>query len=692
MSDRDDINDVNGATDPIVPIDFTPNSEESKAFSYQFTWAHVFVATFLLVSVTAAWFVVTARSVFVEVDPVSAEISIDNGTSLKLGQRYLMRSGSYQVTLRNEGYHDTVTRILVSEEQSQTHPFIMRRLAGIISFSSGNPSHARVQIDGVDIGQTPLVEVAVEAGEHHLSISKDRYLDYGEVITIEGRSVVQAYEANLEPAWATVSLTTSPDGADVLVDGELIGSTPINAEILQGQRDLVLKLVGHKAWQEEFDILPGQDFSVPLVELEPADGLLFIQSDPAAASVTIGGEFKGLTPLEVALSPEQSHELTFFKNGYHSNTFSIRTKANEERDINIALDPVRTTVNVISRPQDAELYVDGEFRGLANQTIELMAASQHIEIRKAGFVPYSTEFTSRPGLDQLIKVTLKSLEQARLEQIKPVISSAAGQTLKLFYPGAFTMGASRREAGRRPNENLRDIKLQRPFYLALQEVTNAQYRLFNEEHSSGTLQGLTLDNEAQPVVRITWAQAALFCNWLSDQESLPHFYQVDGEDVVGFNPESFGYRLPTEAEWAWAARTDGSGRQLKYSWGDQLPPAENAGNFADISAQPYLGEILFNYNDGYLATAPVASFKPNQYGLYDMAGNVSEWVHDYYGAVGIGSGVEVDPLGPLQGQFYTIRGSSWAHGSVTELRLSFRDFGEEGRDDAGFRIARYLED
>ncbi len=692
MSDGDDIKDLNGVTDPIVPIDFTPNIEESRAFSYKFKWLHVFVASFLLVSVMAAWFVLTARSVFVEVDPITAEISIEGGTSIKLGQRYLMRTGSYQVTLLNEGYHETVTRLLVNEEQSQTHPFTMRKLPGIVSFSSGNLTDARIRIDGVDIGLTPLLNVAVEPGEHQLSMSKDRYLDFGEAIIIEGRSVPQSYEAALEPAWATVSLNTSPSGADVLVDGEVIGSTPINAEILQGQRDLVLKLAGHKAWQEEFDVLAGQDFSVPLVELEPADGLLFIQSNPTAASVTIGGEFKGLTPLEVALSPEQSHQLTFFKNGYSSNTLSIRTQANEERDITIELDPILTTVRVMAQPEDAELYVDGEFKGLANQTIELMAASQQIEIRKAGFIPYSSEFTSRPGLEQLISVSLKSLEQARLEQIKPLISSAAGQTLKLFYPGAFTMGASRREAGRRPNENLRDIKLERPFYLGLKEVSNAEFRMFNKDHSSGTLEGLTLDNEAQPVVRVTWTQAALFCNWLSDQESLPHFYEVAGEDVVGFNPDSNGYRLPSEAEWAWAARTDGSGNQLKYSWGNELPPAENSGNFADISSQSYLGDILFNYNDGYLATAPVASFSPNQYELYDMAGNVSEWVHDFYGAVGAIGGVEVDPLGPTEGQFHTIRGSSWAHGSVTELRLSFRDFGEEVRDDVGFRVARYLEE
>lgn len=692
MSDRDDINTVNGATDPIVPIDFTPNSEETRGFSYQFKWRHVLVSVFLLLSVLASWFVLTAHSVSVAVEPSTAEISIESGISFKLGQRYLIRAGSYQLRLHNEGYHDLVTRLLINEEQSQTHSFNLRKLPGVISFSSGELTDARIRIDGVDIGQTPLANVAVEPGEHQLAISKERYLDFAEDIIIEGRSVEQSYAAKLDPGWAVVSLITVPEGADVLVDGEVIGRTPLNAEVLQGQRSLVLKLAGHKAWQENFAILAGEDFSVPEVELEPADGLLFIQSNPSAASVTIGGEFKGLTPLEVALPPGQSQQLIFFKNGYESNTLSIRTTANEERDINIELDPILTPVKVISQPEDAELYVDGEFRGLANQTIELMAASQQIEIRKAGFIPYSAEFTARPGLQQSINVALQSLEQARLEQIKPVISSAAGQTLKLFYPGAFTMGASRREAGRRPNETLRNIKLQQPFYLSFTEVTNAEYRLFNAEHSSGTLEGLTQDNGVQPVVRITWTQAALFCNWLSDQESLPHFYQVAGVDVTGFNPESAGYRLPTEAEWAWAARTDGSGNQLKYAWGSDLPPAENAGNFADISSQSYLAQILFDYNDGYLGTAPVASFNPNQYALYDMAGNVSEWVHDYYGAVGVGSGVEIDPLGPTEGQFHTIRGSSWAHGSVTELRLSFRDFGEEVRQDVGFRVARYLEE
>ncbi len=684
---------VQSPIDPIIPVDFIPNNEKGPRVTYKFKWVHLLIGAFAIISVTAGWFVLTAKSVFVEIDPITAQIEIEGGFKVRLGQRYLIRSGSYELTLLNDGYHDSVTQLLVSAEQSQTHPFVMRKLPGIISIASDITDGARVQIDGVDIGLTPLNGVLVESGDHQMTISKERYLDYRETISVEGRSVVQRYQASLEPAWATVSLSTVPAGADVLVDGEIFGTTPVNAEILQGRRDLTLKLSGHKAWQDDFDVIAGQDFTIPPVQLEPADGLVFIRSNPSAASLTIGGDFKGLTPLEVALAPGQNHELTFFKNGYHSKKTTIRTQPNQERELNLELDPVLASVSVIAEPVDAELYVNGEFRGLANQSIELMAASQQIEIRKAGYVPYTAEFTSRPGLDQIIRVTLKSLEQARQEQIKPVIATAAGQSLKLFYPSSFTMGASRREAGRRPNENLRDIQLERAFYISYREVSNSEYRLFDSEHSSGIVSGVTLDNEAQPVVRVSWNQGALYCNWLSGQEALPPFYQVNEQDeVVGFNPQSSGYRLPSEAEWAWVARTEGSGNTVRYPWGDQLPPPENAGNFADVTARQYLGEIIFDYDDGYFATAPIGSFAPNQHEILDMAGNVAEWVHDFYGAMGSLGGVEVDPLGPEDGQFHTIRGSSWAHGSITEMRLSFRDFGIEPRDDVGFRIARYLED
>ena len=74
MSNSDEEKGINGATDPIIPIDFTPHSEETQGFSYKFKWLHVVVASFLLVSLSTGWFVLTARSVFVDVDPITAQM------------------------------------------------------------------------------------------------------------------------------------------------------------------------------------------------------------------------------------------------------------------------------------------------------------------------------------------------------------------------------------------------------------------------------------------------------------------------------------------------------------------------------------------------------------------------------------------------------------------------------------------
>ena len=92
-----------------------------------------------------------------------------------------------------------------------------------------------------------------------------------------------------------------------------------------------------------------------------------------------------------------------------------------------------------------------------------------------------------------------------------------------------------------------------------------------------------------------------------------------------------------------------------------------------------------------LASAPVAKFPANPQGLHDLGGNVAEWIHDYYTVSVDSSGVAVDPAGPAEGKQHVIRGSSWKNSSVTDLRLSARDFGDNARNDVGFRIARYAE-
>jgi formylglycine-generating enzyme required for sulfatase activity len=194
------------------------------------------------------------------------------------------------------------------------------------------------------------------------------------------------------------------------------------------------------------------------------------------------------------------------------------------------------------------------------------------------------------------------------------------------------------------------------------------------------------------VTNVSWSDAIEYCNWLSSQESLTPAYELKFQKWEPVRPAPNGYRLPTEAEWALAIRYQGRREAPVFPWGDRMPPPRNSGNYADQSAEKLVPSVLPGYDDGFASTAPVGSFPPNALGLFDGGGNVAEWVQDYYSVPTPGQTEPLaDPAGPTAGSHHVIRGSSWRHAGILELRLAYREFGTDGRFDVGFRIARNVE-
>jgi len=230
------------------------------------------------------------------------------------------------------------------------------------------------------------------------------------------------------------------------------------------------------------------------------------------------------------------------------------------------------------------------------------------------------------------------------------------------------------------------------FYLGTHEVSNAEYRAYRPEYDSGSFGGLSLNADEQPVVGLSFGEIAAYLNWLSIKDGLQPVYEQRQGEWFAVRPLRNGYRLPSEAEWAWAARFAGELTPLVFPWGAELPPPDRSGNYADLAAAKILPTTLITYNDGYAVAAPSGSFAANAVGIYDLGGNVAEWVGDFY-VLETTSPSEplVDPLGPESGRFHVVRGASWRSATTTMLRLAFRDYSADGREDLGFRLARNLE-
>ena len=634
------------------------------------------------------WFMFTAKSVRFDTTPTAAEVLVDGGFQLRLGEISLLREGRYQLRAEAQGYYPLEADVAVGPRRNQEFIYELTPLPGRIAFAS-TPPGARVLVDGEDIGET-LIEADVAAGPRAVVMTKENYQSAYLGIEVEGRERPQSVDAELLPDWADVTIPSDPPNAAVSVDGVQVGVTPGPVPILSGERRILVKLPGYKGWRDILQVTARQPLNLPAIKLERADGLLAVRSSPRGASVTVDGRYEGLTPIEIAVAPGATLGIRVFKVGHAPVERSVRVESGAERSLSVDLQARTGELFIAAEPPDAKLWIDGKPVGEANRTITLAAVPHEIELRKEGYAGYRNTVMPQPGFSQELKIRLLTLAQARLARLKPVLTTILGQELRLLQPSSIQLGASRREPGRRANEVLRDVDLTRLYYLATKEVTNAEFRMFASGHSSGEFQDTDLNRDDQPVSNVSWEEAALFCNWLSRQEGLKPFYKEEFGNVRGIDAGSLGYRLATEAEWAWAARhVDDASPLLRFPWGDRLPPPDRHGNYADRSATHVVGRIIFGYNDNYIGSAPVGTFKLNAKQFYDLGGNVAEWVHDYY-EIPV-PGQTLNPLGPQEGDYHVIRGSSWMHGTISELRIAFRDYGNKGRNDVGFRLARFAE-
>ena len=192
-----------------------------------------------------------------------------------------------------------------------------------------------------------------------------------------------------------------------------------------------------------------------------------------------------------------------------------------------------------------------------------------------------------------------------------------------------------------------------------------------------------------PMVQVSWYGSVAYCNWRSSEEGYESCYNLSTWDC---NFSKHGYRLPTEAEWEYAARGGLSGK--RFPWADPNITHSLANYYASPGSYTYDVSPTSGYhptwNDGisYPYTAPGGSFSANGYGLYDMAGNVWEWCNDWYDSNYYDTSPYDNPTGPAGGPVRVLRGGGWyfdAYNCRVAIRLSYCAPNDRGNG-GGFRV------
>ncbi len=662
----------------------------------------------------ASIFILFAETVTIDIKPQADKITLSGVIPpIKINNRYMLLKGQYNLSAFKKGYFPLKQSINI-DAVNKDYQFIMDEMSGKITLKINPETNNKIYEGSNLLEKNEKKQYELMSGEHNIVIKNPRYQYYEQIINVEGKNTKQIFEFKLIANWGNVEFTsmtdntlleiylTEKDNNDYLekfYEGKLTHEVEI--ELIAGQYIATINKEKFKEFKINFKVEANEYKKVNIETLAPEDASVYINTKPSGSIIRVDGKYNGKTPKKINLIPNVQHEVELSLSGYKKNRQKMIFEPGEKSEQIIDLKMIDGSVFISVIPSSAKLIIDGIQQKESSGRFHLKGKKHRIIAQQTGYLTQSKNLTAG-NYSKNISFNLKKISQSKSLYNKSKNDSKSGKTknnytntikqnMLLMKASNFIVGSKKNESGRGSNERQYKVELDYDFYLSDKEVSNQQFKTFMSGHKSGVISSASLSGEKQPVVNVTWNDAAKFANWLSRKEGLtPYYKEASGKmEPVDISKKISGYRLPFEAEWVLASRGI---KQKKYPWADNFPPIKVRGNFADEMAKPYVANVIQGYNDQQGVSAPIGSYKKNSSGFYDMGGNVSEWCQDYYSPNPARSYIKkiiINPTGPIKGSHKVVKDSSWRDASITELRLSYRSYSKKKANDIGFRLARY---
>lgn len=548
-------------------------------------------------------------------EPQGAEVWLNNESTGEVTpfRRKLAIGDEVPYRLSLPLYHDEAGMVTVDQPRKELQ-FALRPAFGSVTVTS-TPSGALVFLDEKQVGQTPLTLDRIASGSHSLRLQAPQYaVERRNVSVADGQTANVAVTLAARFAEITVQ---APQGAVVTVDGDRKGSGTLSWRQSEGLCDIVVSMAGHRDARRQLEVVAGRAQTVQLTP-QPIYGSASVDSDLMDAEIWIDGKQYGVTPNVVERLLVGSHTLVLKKSGYADLQQQFSVEEGKEASLLVKL-PAGRSVQFTSEKPGMQIIVDGKKLGTTPLTAVVGIGHHSVSAMRGG------DIIDVRDLD--ITSAGAPLTMAFRDFNHTFTVNGVQFTMVEVGGGTFTMGATSEQGSDAWDEEkpAHEVTLS-DYYIGQTEVTQALWEAVMGSNPSDS------KGDNLPVERVSWDDCQVFIQKLN---------QLTGKQ----------FRLPTEAEWEYAARGGRKSRGYKYAGGNNIDSVAwcdgNSGN----------------------KTHPVATKQANELGIYDMSGNVLEWCSDWCGDYTSSS--QSDPQGSSSGSFRVIRGGCY-YNFARNCRVSYR--------------------